>query len=178
MLYVFVGSSGSGKNTIAEKYFGKEKEVVSFTTRKKRPKEINGIDYYFISEDEVSELENKHQLVEHSIYDGNHYGLSKYSLYNKLNSGDCYAILDFNGYKSVKEILGDSVIGIYIDLDIDTLMSRLKNRNESDEFISKRLELFKKEQLEKNNFKYIIKNNISLENSILQLEKIIEELME
>lgn len=171
MIYVFVGSSGSGKTTISEKIFGKNKEVISFTTRKKRAGELDGIDYFFITKDEFyNSLKNK-EILEYTEYANNFYGISKQSIQDKLSESDCYVVLDFNGFKSLLHKYPNKVIGVYIDISKEVMLERLKNRNELKSSISNRLELYNKEQEQKKYFNNIFINNGELDNTIAKIKK-------
>ena len=70
MIKIYVGKSASGKDHFLNEAVksGKYERVVSYTTRPKRPKEVNGIDYYFVSEDMFSEMQKTGRLAESRTY--------------------------------------------------------------------------------------------------------------
>ena len=89
MIYIITGPSGVGKNTIINElskyldfYFS-----VSHTTRPRRENEIDGKDYYFISEDEFEDLINNDQMIEYEQYGDFYYGTSKEELTNESSIG-------------------------------------------------------------------------------------------
>lgn len=174
MIFVLVGSSGSGKTTIGETYFGKEKEIISFTTRDIRFGEQNGIDYYFISKDDVNLLIENNLIVEYTIYDSNYYGLLK-SEFDKKSKSDCYAILDYSGYLNVKKLYPEITVGIFIDIEKELVEKRLKYRGDSKETIKNRLYLYDLEQKNKNKLDEIIINNGDLEKTLKIFEKVVDK---
>lgn len=175
MIYVFVGSSGSGKSKIGKEYFGKEKEVVSFTTREKRLGEIDNVDYIFLTKKEALEMlqEESKNIVEYSIYDNNYYGTLKSELDSKKKN-NCFMVLDFEGYKNIKKLFPNDVIGIFIEVSKDVLHNRLVNRGESKSFIENRLSLYDYEQLNKNKLDFILSNENSISDTLKSLDSIVK----
>lgn len=99
MLIVLYGPSGSGKTTI-EKIFVKQygfNRIVSHTTRKPRPGEQDGVDYYFVSEDEFNQIE----MLEFVEYNGNLYGASVQEFKKKARR-DCIFVAEPHGAKQAK----------------------------------------------------------------------------
>lgn len=136
-IYVLLGGSGTGKTTLG--IYLKElgiPEIVSHTTRKKRPGEIEGVTYYYVSKDEFDKIE-KIELVE---YAGNYYCISKKEIENKLKQSDkLFVICDINGLKQLKKHYPEEVRVIYIYLPLDEMEGRLRKRGEDEETIQKRL---------------------------------------
>lgn len=155
-IFVIVGSSGSGKTAIGKKAFGASNELVSHTTRKKRPNEKNGIDYHFVSKNEMYELIKTNQLVEHSIYNGELYGISKKEIEAKTQKSDTFFVTDKNGLKAITELYPDNAISVFIDVPKKILNDRLIKRKEPN--ITERLNLFEEEQKLKKLTRYTIKN--------------------
>lgn len=176
MLFVLLGSSGSGKTTLGETIFGKHKELVSFTTRPKRENEVDGVDYHFISLQEFNDLLENSKLAEHTFYSGNYYGLMLSEIENKVMNGDCYAVLDFNGYSQLKDRLVDTT-SIFVSVNKDILKERLEERGESEDFISKRLALFEQEETLKESVDLIIYNNETIETATDQFKEYLKPYM-
>lgn len=175
MLFVIVGSSGSGKNTLAEQVFSKEKEIVSFTTRKKRELEKDGIDYFFLSEEEFLELSKNNSIVEKTFYADNWYGVSKTEIEQKLRTFDhCYSIVDYSGYKNLLRKYPEKVVSIFVTCSKEELRKRLINRKESEQMILERLELVEQEQESGLYLDHVIENK-DLEQAISEMCKIIEK---
>ena len=167
-LLVISGPSGVGKGTIVnhleEMYQENKKKLylsISCTTRKPRDGEIDGVNYYFISEKEFKKRIKNNDFLEYNIYGtGKYYGTPKSTVLKYLKSGyDVILEIDINGYKQIKENFPDTV-GIFImPPDIEELYNRLKNRNtEDEETIKIRIETAKREIKENSIYDYIIVN--------------------
>lgn len=140
-----VGASGSGKTTLGGDLKKRGiPEVVSHTSRKIRlhDGEVDGISYHFTTKEAIIEMDKNNELVEHVIYSGNHYALSKKEVLEKFATSDVvFAITDKNGNKHLKEVYGEDMIEtIFVFIDTDTLAQRLKDRGDSDEVIKARIE--------------------------------------
>lgn len=157
-LFCVSGHSGSGKTSTMRYALGTKKEVVSVTTRTKRDGEIDGIDYYFISEQLFEELDKHNQLAEKTTYYGRaSYGVTKNEIEQKLSLGNAYIIVDFNGYQQLKEIYPDTV-GIFIFADRITSKARMIARGDKTESVNSRLETYDTEIANMSHYDYIIKN--------------------
>ena len=167
-LLVISGPSGVGKGTIVnhleEMYQENKKKLylsISCTTRKPRDGEIDGVNYYFISEKEFKKRIKNNDFLEYNIYGtGKYYGTPKSTVLKYLKNGyDVILEIDINGYKQIKENFPDTV-GIFImPPDIEELYNRLKNRNtEDEETIKVRIETAKREIKENSIYDHIIVN--------------------
>lgn len=146
-IVILIGPSGAGKSMIAnilkEKYSATE--FISTTTRSSRDGEIDGVSYYFKTEEEFDEMLEKKELIEDSIYAGNHYGLTKTAVFDTLEKSDlCVAVLDKEGAFAVKRLFTDysdvTVSFIFVHAKISTLYLRMVNRGDSVEKIAERLQ--------------------------------------
>ena len=171
-LVIISGPSGVGKGTIVkllqERYQKENKKLylsVSCTTRSPREGEIDGVHYYFISEDEFKKRIAKKDFLEFNIYGtGKYYGTPKSTVINYLNEGyDVILEIDINGYKQIKENYPDC-IGIFImPPDVKELYNRLKNRGtESEDVIKTRIKTAKEEIKNKDIYDYIVVNENGL----------------
>ena len=174
-LLIISGPSGVGKGTIIghlqDMYQENNKKLylsVSCTTRSPRVGEVDGVNYYFITERVFKNRIKKNDFLEYNIYGtGKYYGTPKSTVLKYMKKGyDVILEIDINGYKQIKKNYPDA-IGIFImPPDVDELYNRLKNRNtEDEETIRVRLETAKKEIKENSIYDYIIvnENNKSLE---------------
>ena len=167
-LVVISGPSGAGKGTIVKLLQDKYEEVgkklylsISCTTRSPREGEIDGVHYYFITEEEFLKRVQEEDFFEYNKYGtGKYYGTPKSTVIDYLNKGyDVILEIDVNGYKQIKREYPDC-IGIFImPPSIDELYERLKGRGtETPEVIEKRIETAKTEIEQKDLYDYIITN--------------------
>ena len=109
-IYIILSSpSGAGKTSLAKKLLKKNKNFelsVSYTTRKKRPKEINKKDYHFISKKEFNTLKKRSFFIEWAKVFNNYYGtsLEKTKKINKLGR-DILFDIDWQGSRKIKKKL-------------------------------------------------------------------------
>ena len=167
-LLVISGPSGVGKGTIVKHLQDMYKEnnkklylSISCTTRSPREGEKEGINYYFITENEFKRRIKNNDFLEYNLYGtGKYYGTPKSTVLNYLNKGyDVILEIDINGYKQIKKNYPDSVGVFIMPPNIKELYTRLKNRNtEPEDVIKVRLQTAKKEIKERNIYDYIIVN--------------------
>ena len=175
MILIITGPSGVGKNTIINA-LSKKLDFnfsVSYTTRPKRVSEVNGKDYYFISNEEFQNMINNNELVEFEEYGGFAYGTSR----KELNQ-DGLVILDLEVNGATKLLNNNNdFIGLFIDIDDKELINRLKNRGHNSEFINKRMELASKQRKYKDMYHYKIEN-VDINTSVNEIIDIIYKLEE
>lgn len=112
-MIVLVGESASGKSSV-EKYFVENygyKKIVSYTTRKPRNGEIDGVDYYFVTEEKFLELQENGFFAESAAYNGWHYGTAKEDC-----TDDKIAVLTPHGLRQLSKIDGINVLSFYISV--------------------------------------------------------------
>lgn len=171
-IYTIIGASGSGKSTLGQ--YLKEngvQEIVSHTTREKRVGEVNGETYYYISKEEIKELEK----IEYAEYAGNCYALSKKEVDDKLNLCDkLFVIVDRVGVEELKKIYGDIIKVVYIKTDLATMESHMRKRGDSDSKIKSRLQYCESNnELNFDNYDYLIDNRGNIETSIEKLHSFV-----
>lgn len=181
-IFVVSGPSGVGKNTIVAGINLKKLNLeipISFTTRARRKNEIEGRDYKFISKKEFLEFLENGDLLEHTFFNQNYYGLLKSDV-NKIlkERKNVLAILDIEGAIQVKKHFPNQSILIFIKTTLAELKTRLVNRGQNTpEQIRERLAIAKKELIQsKKLYDYFIfnKHNQS-KRATKELEKIIKE---
>tara|TARA_B100001250_G_scaffold321676_1_gene284807 strand:- start:1114 stop:1647 length:534 start_codon:yes stop_codon:yes gene_type:complete len=176
MIIIFSGPSGVGKSTIINELI-KYKNLyfsVSHTTREKRHNEIEGEDYFFVTINEFTNLIKNDFFIEYEKYGTDFYGTGKV----QLIKNDLITVLDVEVNGATKLLKDNSdFIGIFIDIDNNELIKRLKTRGHDQDFITRRMELANQQRNKINDFDYIIKNvdiNTTVK-SILDLIYKIEE---
>ncbi len=172
-LYVVSAPSGAGKTTLIKEVLRRFKTLsysVSHTTRAPRNNEQQGIDYYFIIQEEFQEKINQNYWLEWAVVHGNYYGTSKDFIKTSLDQGKSL-ILDID-VQGTCEIIksGLEMVTIFImPPSIEILSQRLENRgSDSKKVIDKRIENAKLEIAKKNMYQYVVIND--------DLDKAIEEL--
>ena len=171
--------SGSGKTSICKKILAQDKSIefsVSCTTRARRSKEKNGIDYIFLSQDEFIKKINNKEFVEWEKIHGNfYYGTLKKTLDYAINSNTKLLLeLDVKGAKKIMENYPNNYLSVFIEPPSkDELFKRLKDRGtDSKSIIEKRMERFESEMMHKIHFNYVIVNN-KLNDAVKSILKII-----
>jgi len=158
--------SGSGKTTIC-KYLQKLDSSINFsiscTTRQKRENEVEGKDYFFITNDEFEEKINDDKFIEWEQIHGNfYYGTLKSTLDEAINKDKTILLeLDVKGAMSVKNLYPTKTLSIFIvPPSVEELKIRLEKRGTDNyERIIKRLERLESELSYKTNFDYHVIND-------------------
>lgn len=174
---VITGPSGVGKGTIVKQILAKHSDIVlsvSATTRKIRPAEHNGVEYYFKSVKEFKNLIDEGQMLEWAIFADNYYGTFKDAVKEKINEGkDVILEIEVQGAMQVKDKLPESILIFIAPPSLEELKARLVGRaTETTEVVMKRLKIAEDELKTTNQFKYVVKND-NLELAIKEVENII-----
>jgi len=143
-LFVLSGPAGSGKTTLVDRLteeFSYIKKNVSFTTRKQRPGEVDGVDYHFIDEKKFEEMELNGEFLECVHLFGNRYGTSIKAILKQLELGfHLILVLDVEGALKVKEMLDVPLLFVTTP-NLEVLERRLIGRgSEKPHDLEKRLE--------------------------------------
>ncbi|MFA6119080.1 MAG: guanylate kinase [Parachlamydiales bacterium] len=165
LFFIISAPSGTGKTTLIRmltKECNSIVESVSFTTRKPRKGEIEGIDYFFISEEEFEEKIKNNEFLEYAKVFGNYYGTSKSFVEQNLkDKKHIVLIIDTQGAMKLKGKI-DAVYVFISPPSIEELRSRINFRNSNDEDdIKKRLEWSKEEMKLIKEYDYNIVNHDS-----------------
>ena len=165
-----------------QKVFDKHPNVfrkgVTHTSRKMRPGEKEGYNYYYVTEEEFLKLKEENKFVEFNYYNKNYYGLSKMELENQSKGNKIlYVIIDINGAKNVNKANIPANYVAILPPDEETLEKRLKGRGtENDEVIKGRLETAKTElkEIEKCEFFNHKVYNSDLDKAVLDMEQFLK----
>ncbi len=164
-LFVISSPSGGGKTSLINKLFEDTrsmnfKKSISDTTRQKREGDINGRDYYFLSEKEFKDKIEKEEYVEYATVFGNFYGTSKEEIKTKYNNSNLVLELDWQGAYAVKELFDDARLIFLVPPSLEDLKQRLVTRNlDSPESIENRLSEAKKEISKSEIYDFLILND-------------------
>lgn len=178
-MFVIEGPSGTGKGTIAKEVLRRDPNIkfsVSVTTRKKREGEVEGVDYYFVTNEQYDEFLAQDAFYEHvdSQY-GDRYGTLRSEVDSFINVGqDVLFDMDWLGARQMKEKAKDDVVTIYLlPPSIKELRKRLENRGtDSKELIDKRMSLILDKMSHWDEFDYVIVN-VDIEETVAKVQKII-----
>jgi len=163
---IFSAPSGAGKTTIV-RYLLSTKENFSFsisaTTRKPRGTEKDGIDYYFLTEEQFREKIKNNELLEwQEVYPGTFYGTLRAEV-NRLWNQGIHVLFDVDviGGINLKKELGDHALSVFVRAkDIETLKSRLQKRQtESAEQLTIRINKAADEMKFEKDFDYSLIND-------------------
>ena len=165
MLIVLSGPSGVGKGTVRKEIFSREDNTfhysVSMTTRKKRPGEVDGKDYFFVSKEEFEkEIENG-GMLEYAKYVDNYYGTPLKYVNEMLDQGkDVFLEIEVKGAMQVREKVPDGLFIFLTPPDLDELKDRLVGRGtDSEEVIRQRIERAKEEIALMREYDYAVVND-------------------
>ena len=173
--------SGSGKTTLCKALQMVEPEIewsISYTTREKRSIEENGVDYFFISEEEFEDLIIQGHFVEWQNVHGFYYGTSVSNLENAIENDKIMLIeMDVKGSMSIKKLFPDQTFSIFImPPSISQLRDRLRSRGtDSEKRINIRLKRFQEEMEFREKFDYVMINE-DLDLAKIELQKTINKL--
>ena len=165
MMFVLSSPSGVGKTTLTKELAKKNSNFsisISHTTRKPRPNEIHGKDYYFVNEEEFNSLIKSNSFFEYAKIFDNYYGTLKEPVLKFLSLGkDVLFDIDWQGTQQLKEIKNLSLITFFIlPPNIKVLKNRLLNRHQGqEELIKKRMNKFHEEISHWNEYSYVVVND-------------------
>jgi len=177
---VVTGPSGAGKNSVIDLVMAQLPGLVysvSYTSRPKRPNEMDGEDYVFVSEEGFLQRIEAEDFLEHVTYLDDHYGTSKSQIENFIALGsDVILNIEVEGAKTLqKKDLGETKV-IYVFLtpsSMEELEARLQKRNTEDgPKIQRRLEVAKREMAALPYFDYLVIND-DLDTAVRELMSII-----
>jgi guanylate kinase len=166
LLVVISGPSGVGKDATVKRmeelgypfHF-----VVTANTRSRRPNEVDGVDYHFVSEQEFAEMLKKGELLEHAIVYGQHKGIPKKQVREALESGkDVIMRLDVQGAATIRHLVPEAVFVFLTASSEEELIRRLKKRKtETPEGLQKRIATAQEEMKRLDEFDYVVVNRDS-----------------
>ena len=177
IMVILSSPSGAGKTTITKKIQQKYQSFkisVSHTTRKPRPNEIDGVDYFFISKEKFKKLINEKKFYEHAKIFDNYYGTLKKSVDDMFKKNDIIFDIDWQGTKQLSKFKNLNLIKIFLlPPNKNELKLRLIKRNQdSPDEVERRFKGFDNDILHWEDYDYIIINE-NLENCYKQIESII-----
>jgi guanylate kinase len=165
LMLVLSSPSGAGKTTLTRLLRDEEPSLtlsISVTTRQRRPSEVDGVHYRFISVEHFLEMRDRGELLEWAEVHGNYYGSPRKPIEASLTSGsDILFDIDYQGAQQVRGNAPGDVVSVFIlPPSIPELRQRLQRRAEdSKEVIALRLEAAKIEIERWRDYDYVLVND-------------------
>jgi guanylate kinase len=179
LLIVLSGPSGVGKDAVLARMRESERPfhyVVTATTRPKRAREKNGLDYHFLSRKEFRQMVDRRQLLEWANVYGNYYGVPKEEVSPALSRGvDTIVKVDVQGAAAINRILPQAVFIFLMPPSLEALEKRLKRRrSESSQDLALRLARAEEEIKSLPLFDYVITSHQNkLDEVVSQIDAIV-----
>jgi guanylate kinase len=182
-LLIITAPSGAGKTTIMRHLLDRFDRLafsISATTRNRRPHEVDGRDYYFISIDQFKQKIVEDAFVEwQEVYENQYYGTLKTEV-ERLWAQDKAIVFDIDvkGALNLKNAYPQQSLSIFVKPPSrEALLERLSaRRTETDESLRKRLARADEELAYENKFDIVIVNDI-LDNALQEAEKIVQDFL-
>lgn len=178
MLIVLSGPSGVGKGTVRKAIFDQPgndfQYSISMTTRKPRPGEVNGKDYFFVSKEEFEKKIQAGEMLEYAKYVDNYYGTPLKWINDTLDAGkDVFLEIEVNGAMQVRSKSPNGVFIFLTPPDLMELKQRLIHRGtDSMEVINKRIKKAFGEIEMMQNYDYAVVND-EVPNAVEKVKEII-----
>ncbi len=163
LLVVISGPSGVGKDAAVKRmeemgypfHF-----VVTTTSRPRRPNEVEGVDYHFVSEQEFVERLRQDEFLEHAIVYGQHKGIPKQQVREALASGkDVIMRIDVQGAATIRQLVPEAVFIFLTAPSEEELIRRLKKRKtETPQGLKRRIATAREEMKRLEEFDYVVVN--------------------
>ena len=138
LMYVLSSPSGAGKTTLADRLLKGDPRLklsVSATTRKPRPGEVDGEDYYFVAEKDFLRMRDNNEFLEWANVFGNYYATPRAKVFDQLKTGvDVLFDIDWQGAQQLDAVAGGDVVKVFIlPPSREELERRLRSRNQDPE---------------------------------------------
>ena len=178
IMVILSSPSGAGKTTLVNLIASKNNfEIsISHTTRQPRPNEVNGKDYFFVSDKEFRRLIKNEEFLEYAKVFNNFYGTTRTPVIDKLNKGKNVLFdIDWQGADQIKNKKLDYKLITFFILppSKEVLFERLSNRDMKDKLIAEeRMKQFGRDVLHWINYDYVVIND-NLENCYSKITNLI-----
>ncbi|MGE5700219.1 MAG: guanylate kinase [Deltaproteobacteria bacterium] len=176
-VFVISAPSGSGKTTICSRLLERVEGLelsVSYTTRPRKPGEVDGVHYFFIDGEKFDKMVILKEFLEYASVYGNRYGTSRERVLSIVSRGaDAVLEIDVQGGMKIREMLPEAVLVGIFPPDWETLERRLAARGrESREEMETRLEAADLEMRGLLAYDYLVVND-DLDQAVSQVECIV-----
>lgn len=138
-LFIVAAPSGGGKTSLVKALVNRVPGMeisISHTTREKRPKEKDGVDYYFVDEAKFVEMIGAGEFLEYAQVFHHYYGTSAGQIEQRLESGlDVVLDIDWQGALQIRHVFPEAVSVFVVPPSLDSLKQRLQARQQDDDHI-------------------------------------------
>ena len=136
-MIVLSGASASGKTEAAKMLMAKYgiQKAITTTTRPMRVHEVDGRDYFFVSQEKFNQLIKEDKFVEYTNYNGNYYGSTKDQIAN-----DRVVVIDLEGLKSYSRLNDKRIVTFYLSTCEEIRYKRMLERGDKEEDAKRRIE--------------------------------------
>lgn len=165
LLIVISGPSGVGKGTVISKFINDEdlklSLSVSMTTRARREGEQEGVNYYYVSEEEFLRARDNGEMLETAQFVGNYYGTPMFEVNRIRNEGRNVLLeIEVQGCAQVVQKVPDALTIFIVPPNMEELEKRIRGRGtEAEEVVQERLAKASREMEMMSNYKYVICND-------------------
>lgn len=177
-LIIISGTTCAGKGTIVKELISRNPNLylsISYTSRPIRSNEVNGKDYFFITQEEFENKIAKEEFLEYAqVHYGCYYGTPKKEINEKLDAGyDVILEIEVDGAKQIKNLFPETILIFIMAPSMEIIKERIKKRNtENPEQIIKRFKRAYQEINEVNKYNYVVINDV-LEDAVKKVEAIL-----
>ncbi|MGB2832233.1 MAG: guanylate kinase [Methylotenera sp.] len=163
-LFIITAASGAGKTSLIKALLAKDAHLklsISHTTRKPRPGEVNGVDYYFVDEATFLKMLGEAQFLESAFVHEARYGTSQAAVEAPLQAGEDIVLeIDWQGAEQVRRLYPQAISIFILPPSIEALERRLTGRGQdSAEVIAKRVAAAREEMRHVSAFDYVTIND-------------------
>lgn len=181
LLILLSGPSGCGKGTIVERLLSEREDTmvsISVTTRQPRPGDVDGVQYFFRTREQVEQMIREEALLEYAQYNGNYYGTPRAAVEEQLAAGRNVILeIEVQGAEKVMQRVPDHVSVFLVPPSMEELERRLRGRGtETEENVQNRLRAACNELAHAGSYQYLVQNDevdaaVQRINAIIETEK-------
>ena len=177
-LYVIAAPSGAGKTSLVRALMEREPGLrfsISCTTRKQRPAEVHGRDYFFVDRASFEAMVAAGEFLEHALVFDNYYGTPRRQVEESLASGqDLILEIDWQGAAQVRRSLPECISVFILPPSRDELERRLRGRGtDSEEVIQRRLRDAASDMTHWREFDHVVVNDV-FDRALDELQSIVQ----
>lgn len=177
-LIIISGTTCAGKGTVIKKLLENHNDIdlsISYTSRPKREHERDGVDYYFVTQEEFERKIEAGDFLEYAkVHYGAYYGTPKKEVTQKLAKGkDIILEIDVEGARQIKEKYPETILIFIMAPSMEEVKRRIKMRgDENNEQIVSRFKVAYNEINQLNNYNYVVVND-DLQEAVKKVESIL-----